>query len=797
VTTARFLPLPPVLLLTLAIASGQALPPKSDPPAALEIEPVPAREGVPFGTPEGVLPTIPDSLEIENDGSIEFNNAAATITYSGSVAVRADNGMQIFAERMVLDTKAKTLTLDDRVSVYQGAILQRGDHAVYNYETKVLDASGLRISIDPILLESGRFHAEEKDGEMVFVGQDAGITTHDFSDPNYWIRSETTTVYPGEKITFKNLKLYAGGVPVFWFPYLSQPLDSDLGYHIVPGGRSNWGVYLLNTYGIMLGGGEGEDGSFLDDENGNPWLLSRWHFDLRSRRGAAAGVDLLDTRTMDNPALTGFKFYYANDLDPSVRSSARPRGFVNEDRWQLDFHHSIPLCPKFDKESEYLLRFNISKLSDRYYLEDFDPRRYRTDPEPDNTVGLFRRTDTSLLSFYARLPLNPFYQSAARLPELVFEQSRRPILGTSILHEGQTSIGIYREEPADFETDRLNIAIDRLPAGDPRIPGLASQLLPQGYHRFHTYQELSLPATLGGGLTLVPRVGAGYTNYWQVENPSTSTDRGILHAGLEASLKFSRIFPEIHNRTLGLDGLLHLVQPYANYSYLATDDLAPTFPHIDRLTFTTRPSPLSVGDFTAIDDLRDWNILRLGVRNRLITKRDGHNYEWLLLDTYIDAFLQDPEFDRHYSNLYNDLWWRPIPWLSVGLETQFPILESGSGFNEFNTTVNFMPNENLEFTLRYRMLNNHPVLRDSNRVDLRAYARLNENWGVGALQMWELDDGTLEIQQYTINRDLGNWIAGIGFSRRDNRLDTEYGVVLSLTLKDFPSVSLPFKIDSQ
>jgi len=777
------------------MASGQTLPPKAEPAEALEIEPIPEREGVPFGTPEGMLPTVPDALEIENDGSIEFNNAAATIAYSGSVAIRADNGMQIFAERVVLDTKAKTLALDGNVSVYQGSILQRGDHAIYNYETKVLDASGLRISIDPILLESGRFRAEEKDGEMVFVGQDAGITTHDFSDPNYWIRSDTTTVYPGEKITFKNLKLYAGDVPVFWFPYLSQPLDSDLGYHIVPGGRSNWGAYVLNTYGIMLGGGEGD--SLLADDAGKPWLLSRWHFDLRSRRGVAAGLDLLDTRAKENPALTGFKFYYANDLDPSVRSSARPRGFVNEDRWQLDLHHAIPLHPEFDTESEYLLRFNISKLSDRYYLEDFDPRRYRTDPEPDNTIGLFRRTDTSLLSFYARLPLNPFYQSAGRLPELVFDQSRRPLFGSPILHEGQTSIGIYREEIADFESNRLNAAINRLPAGDPAIPGLARQLLPDGYSRFHTYQELSLPANLGGWLTLVPRIGAGYDNYWDVESPSESTDRGLFHVGLDASLKFSRAFPNYRNRSLGIDGLLHIIQPYANYSYLATEDLAPDFPHIDRLTFTTRPSPLSVGDFTAIDDLRDWNILRMGVRNRLVTKRDGHNYEWLLLDTYIDSFIQDPEFERNYSNLYNDLWWRPIPWLGVGVETQFPIFDGGSGFSEFNTTVNFMPNDNLEFTVRYRMLNNHPVLRDSNRIDVRGYARLTENWGVGALQMWELDDGTLEIQQYTINRDLGNWIAGVGFSRRDNRLDTEYGVVLSLTLKDFPSVSLPFKIDSQ
>jgi LPS-assembly protein len=47
-----------------------------------------------------------------------------------------------------------------------------------------------------------------------------------------------------------------------------------------------------------------------------------------------------------------------------------------------------------------------------------------------------------------------------------------------------------------------------------------------------------------------------------------------------------------------------------------------------------------------------------------------------------------------------------------------------------------------------------------------------------------------------LHRDLGNWVAGMGISSRDNRLDKEYGV-FSLTLKDFPSVSLPFTIDAQ
>jgi LPS-assembly protein len=73
---------------------------------------------------------------------------------------------------------------------------------------------------------------------------------------------------------------------------------------------------------------------------------------------------------------------------------------------------------------------------------------------------------------------------------------------------------------------------------------------------------------------------------------------------------------------------------------------------------------------------------------------------------------------------------------------------------------------------------------------------LTENWGVGTRHIYEIDDSTLELQQYTLHRDLGNWVAGMGITQRNNRLNQAYGLVLSLTLKDFPSASVPFKIDS-
>ena len=109
-----------------------------------------------------------------------------------------------------------------------------------------------------------------------------------------------------------------------------------------------------------------------------------------------------------------------------------------------------------------------------------------------------------------------------------------------------------------------------------------------------------------------------------------------------------------------------------------------------------------------------------------------------------------------------------------------------------------MPNDAVELAFGYRQLNNHPILTDSNRIDFRAYLRISDSWGLGFYQRWELDDSTVEVQQYNLYRDFDSWVASVGLHIRDNRdAPEEYGIMLNFTLKDFPSVRLPLSVDNE
>ncbi len=426
-------------------------------------------------------------------------------------------------------------------------------------------------------MESNRFQMVNHKGKKVFIGDNAGITTHDAAEPNYWIRSDRTSIYPGDRVIFKNLRFYAGDVPILWLPYLSQPLNADLGYYFIPGARSNWGFYLLNRYGVMLGGETDE----LTGEHEGAWLLSQWHADLMTQRGVGVGLDLIDTRLGNRDNLSGLKLYYLEDLDPTIRRTSENRDGLDASRWKLELKHRIDLFSN-DQDKTYF-NFDITALSDRFFLEDFEQETFRINPNPDNTMGIFHRNPKFHAGLYTRMRLNDFYEQDTRLPELFFDQVKRPLLGSPILHEGTTSFGIYDERLADFQTSSLQSEADSLPPGDPRLAEINELLADRGYTRFHTWHEFSLPINPGGKIAITPRAGAGYTRYWDMDNGTQSFDRTHLSAGVDTSVKFSKVYPNAVNKTWGLDSILHVFQPYANFSQLSTNSLDSSFRGIESI----------------------------------------------------------------------------------------------------------------------------------------------------------------------------------------------------------------------
>ncbi|MEM7698158.1 MAG: hypothetical protein AAF236_07125 [Verrucomicrobiota bacterium] len=536
-----------------------------------------------------------------------------------------------------------------------------------------------------------------------------------------------------------------------------QPLDAELGYYFTPGWNSAWGAFLLNEYGFEV----------------NEDILGRAHLDVRSERGIAGGVEFSSRKWKGNEAIGRLNLYYARDNNPQIRFNGEERlAGTPENRYRINLQHRV-FFPGSEDETFYV-DFDINKLSDRFFYEDFAPSEFRIDPKPDNIVNLVKRFPQAEVSLLWRGQLNDFFQTDTRSPELSIDVIRTPLGETGFFYDGFTSYGILGEELDEDEV-------------------LAGIVEPSGYNRFQTYHEVLFPAQVGGFLNVVPRAGFGYSNYSDFDiSGLDSFDRTTFTAGLDLSFKLSKRSPNVYNRRLGLDGLLHVVQPYLNYSYLNTDEINGRFTPIDRLTPTTRLRPIDLPLFNGIDDVRDWHIVRAGVSNRWYTRRDGVSYEWLSINNYIDGYIKDPELNRDFSNLFTEIDWRPVPWLTASTRAQFPILDDQVNFSEIQTYLTVLPTDWFSFSFGHYFLNDHPFFADTDLYTLNTYTRINDNWGFSTAHRFEADDGTLEYQQYSVHRDLASWTASVGAIIRDNRDgQNEYGVLLSLTLKAFPRVRIP------
>ena len=71
------------------------------------------------------------------------------------------------------------------------------------------------------------------------------------------------------------------------------------------------------------------------------------------------------------------------------------------------------------------------------------------------------------------------------------------------------------------------------------------------------------------------------------------------------------------------------------------------------------------------------------------------------------------------------------------------------------------------------------------------YWRLNDNWGFRTQHHYEMRDGVLEYQYYTVYRDFRSWTGSLTFRVRESRFGPDdFTVAFALSLKAFPRFGL-------
>jgi len=767
-------------------------------------------------------------VEITSDGNTRFE---------GGVAI-AENNVQIhygeisiYSDYAEYNPDTRDVLLVGNIRIYTKDNVLTSQRALFNLETKQTRALEIAANHYPALFRALSMRAPSL---KEFRVRDAIFTTDDNSNPSFHVKSRSVRIYRDDRVIFVNSAVYAGKVPIFWFPYIFANIN-NAGFDFLPGYYSNWGAFLLTTYSFPIG------------SSGD--IIGKVHLDLRSKLGVGVGFDAIFQYGKDNRSHGEFTSYYANDKAPS--NSTPGDDNKNGSRYRVTFKNTLFLT------DDIYATFDINKLSDSKFLEDFFPALYRFDPQPDNNVNFTKWDENYTLGLLTRWQMNSFQEVTERLPEAALDIKQTQVFGSPVFYDGSTTLGYLKRA---FATQR-----------DGSL-GISNQTLLEDYDstRFDTFHQFSFPKTYLGWLSIIPRVGIRGTYYGSsgsyltaLEDPALFQDlmnnpklasqlsnqaavasalqagglskaafqanraalvqrlqndgpifRAIINAGIEGSFKISRTYESIQSRALGLDGVRHVMQPYFDYSSVVNTGATPaafykpdrnsTNPNsianggkvlqFDRLVPSTQLQPIDFPQFTSVDSIDSWNIVRLGVRNRIQTRRDSETFNWFSLDTYFDVNLQNPYTDQQVSNLNNNFTFNPVPWLYLKVDSQLPMISGG--FTEVNTSLYYMPFPALQLSVSQVYIAKNPNFQDSSQTTFAGYLRINDQWSVSLSETYAEPQNLFTYQRYMVHRDLSAWVASIGAQVLQNlNQDPQYSLILMMSLKDAPQISLPLAFD--
>ncbi len=646
-----------------------------------------------------------------------------------------------------------------------------GDELQGNFRTQQWDFGFSEFS-------QGLFTVFSESSELIEPGlqrfENAMVTTCDAANPEFYIRAREAMVYEGSIVRARSAVFYLNNVPFLYLPRWTVDLQRDeTNFDFLPGYSSRNGAYALNGYSYPLL---------------NAWATTR--LDYRSERGLGIGEDL----AWKGDSFEGkLRTYFLNDEAPyrdaeqQARQEAEFRE-VPESRYRVRLSHYQSITPRDQ------LFIEAGKLSDPEVTLDFFDDEYRVMPVQENRLSYTHNDHYFTAGVELNKNLNEeFFSAVERLPEATLSVPRLRIGGSPFYYEGFHTAGIldavYSER--DQSLGKTNYDTQRI----------------------HTRNTVYYPSRHMGFLNLIPRIGftgTFYADTFEKQDVSTVTSstnslgvlvnstnvttalvnqgadiRDLFEIGFETSFKAFRV---MHNEPTGMGvGMRHVVEPFANYSYIREPGLRPP----------------SIPQFDGIDRHDRRHDLKFGVRNKWQTKRpvvrpnplnrnkmESYNRLIDLVDVSVStAYLLEPEDNQDaLGDILVDGEFRPTDYLQIDTRAYYNV--DASDFSRINTEVQFMADDRSHVSIDhyYRPDRNHVLqaeysLWPRSTLSLEGYSR------------FEIEQGEFEEQVllFTYRTDCvgyglgGRWIAGDVLAGDDTiEEDDEWQVWGQIWLTAFP-----------
>jgi LPS-assembly protein len=697
--------------------------------------------------------------EIYMEGDTIVGTNGICVKY-GEAVLMADSGS--------VNRQTGEAVADGHVRIEEGDQIWVGEHIRYNFKTHQMQSEQFRTGKPPVFTQGRQLQGDTTN--KTYHARHDLVTTDDVSDPAIYVRSSHIKIVPGKYVEMWNAVFFVDGVPAFYFPYYRRELGPNANnFNFLPGYRSAYGPFLLNTYTWYL----------------NEAMDGRIHLDYREKRGVGAGPDLnLHLGQWGNAE---FGYYYLRDQQPNTSvstNSFQNLGTIPGNRQR--FYLGYQATPFTNLNVKALVNYQ----SDPLVLHDYFEGDYTGNPQPNTFTEVNRYWNNWSLDAETTPQINDFFNQVERLPDVRLTGYRQQVFNTPFYYESESSAGYYRMYFAE-----TNASLSA-PTNSPSAYSAA---------RADTFHQLLLPWTFFNWLNVTPQVGGRFTYYSSETGPggtNSETWRNVFNTGVETSFKASQIWAGATNSLLAIDGLRHVIEPSVNYVYVPAPSTPPSqLPQFDSASPSLLLLPVQFPDYNNIDSIDSENVIRFGLRNTLQTKRDGqldNLLDWkVMLDWRLTPGQDRTNLDEPFSpqetfgDLYSNLTFKPRSWIVLDSQLRYDL--NGGNLNLAFHQLTLTPSERWSWGFGYWYLRGgfDGFAQNNNFITSTFFYRLNDNWGFRTRHDFNAADGRLQQQNYTIYRDLRSWTGALTFRVIDNSTGpTDFTVAFTFSLKASPKTRL-------
>ncbi len=714
------------------------------------------RIGSPSGAVTSAAPPAADA-PIDIDAKVmEYDRSNNVVIASSNVVVRRGTD-EMRADVIRLNVVTSEAEARGNVVFTRPGNVWRGDYLRYNFVTKAWNTGAFTSYFTPFYMRAQS--SSMTNGEYLLKRAYLTTCTNDYTHEHFHMTCRRLRVNPGDRMKGTHVVMYLGPVPVFYLPWLYRSLgDRSVGFSAEAGYSRRMGAYLLTSTKYWM----------------TPNLRGITQIDGRTERGLGLGQEVgwySDDR-VDNGRIYG---YYINDQGVEEDYTKRDRELVEAQRYRLRLSHSQTFSDR-----DYFLT-DINYLSDPYVVEDFFNDEYRGGFQSQNFGILMHRGDSYGASLAAYKRLNDFYDAVDRLPEGELNFNRQQIGSSPFYYEGRNAVAFLqrlRPEPAieedEYSAVRFNTAhtvyypnrlfgfLNVTPRAGYQATYYSETIKPREETRF----DVVTNEVVSGSVT--SRVTNVESNTVTILDPRGSGVRSMPSIGLETSFRAFKVLDA--DETIFGTGLRHLVEPYANYTYVPEPNLTP-----DELY-----------QFDYLDGLGKDHSITFGLRNRFQTKRDLQVFDFLDVNVFTQYRIEDYE-EEPFGDVNAVVEFRPSDWATVYGTVAYGPYDSAVHYGELRSVVN---GEIWRTSLSYYYRE-----QESSLIAADIAWSPNTRWTFGVYDRYELEDSTLEEQRVYISRNLDclTYLVGVsylpGYTRSDgSERDDEYRAMFQMSLTAFPNV---------